>query len=672
VGLGADDKDAFGFDAGNGLEISKNGKKITYALKDDIEVGKEGNDGKDGKVVVNGKDGEKVTINGKNGEIGIQGPKGADGKTNTVTISGKDGTIGTNGKDGSAVVLNGQNGSIGMNGKDGKNGVTISSGDGTVGVDGKDGTTRIIVTEGNHVNELATMNDGLKFMGDSGTAVGVKLNNQVNIVGGLAAEKEGNKVTNLTDNNIGVESVVDDQNNKNAKLVVRLAKKLSDLENITFDSKDKTNPMKIDGNAKTISNVNKITGLTNTTWPAKDKRGTDFDVSKAATQGQIQDVENAVDEKLKKTNEGFDILVGEDTADNRANVALGKDKKETVEFAAGNSLDVTLDKDNKKVIYSLKDDIEVGKAGQDGKNGKIAVNGKDGETVTIDGKDGKIESKTKDGTTVTVNGKDGTIGAQGPKGANGKDGASVTINGKDGTTIITGATDENGKKNTITLNGKDGTMSVDGKDGNGVTLNGQDGSIGIKGKDGTNKVQITTKDGKVGVDGKDGDTRIVVKEGTKTHELATMNDGMQFAGDIGTENKLKLNQKLTVTGGIIDNAKLSQDNNIGVIADGTSTLTLRLAKAIKGLDSITLGTGDTAMKIDGNAKTISNVSTITGLTNTILPDDLSTMKVDQAASQGQLKLLADKVQTNANAMSHYRLIGNEAETDKKYSVTDHN
>ncbi|KXB91471.1 hypothetical protein HMPREF3182_00826, partial [Megasphaera hutchinsoni] len=182
VGLGADEKDAFGFDAGNGLEISKNGKKITYSLQDDVSVGKAGEKGKDGKVTVNGKDGEKVTINGKNGEIGIQGPKGADGKTNTVTISGKDGTIGTNGKDGSAVVLNGQNGSIGMNGKDGKNGVTISSGDGTVGVDGKDGTTRIIVTEGNHVNELATMNDGLKFKGDDGNAIGVKLNKQVNIV----------------------------------------------------------------------------------------------------------------------------------------------------------------------------------------------------------------------------------------------------------------------------------------------------------------------------------------------------------------------------------------------------------------------------------------------------------------------------------------------------------
>ncbi|MUP59605.1 hypothetical protein C3L56_06310, partial [Veillonellaceae bacterium M2-4] len=75
----------------------------------------------------------------------------------------------------------------------------------------------------------------------------------------------------------------------------------------------------------------------------------------------------------------------------------------------------------------------------------------------------------------------------------------------------------------------------------------------------------------------------------------------------------------------------------------------------------------TAMKIDGNAKTISNVSTITGLTNTTLPTDLKDLKADQAASQGQLRALAEKVQTNANAMSDYRLIGNEAETDKKYS-----
>ena len=158
VQLGGDTKDAFGFDAGNGLAITRNGKKIIYSLQDDVSVGKAGQDGKDGKVTVNGKDGESVTINGKNGEIGAQGPKGADGKSNSVTISGKDGTIGTNGKDGSSVVLNGKDGSIGMNGKDGKNAVSITTGDGKVGLDGKDGETRIIVKEGNHVNEVATMN----------------------------------------------------------------------------------------------------------------------------------------------------------------------------------------------------------------------------------------------------------------------------------------------------------------------------------------------------------------------------------------------------------------------------------------------------------------------------------------------------------------------------------
>ncbi|KGF46252.1 hypothetical protein HMPREF0872_08880, partial [Veillonella montpellierensis DNF00314] len=424
VKLGDDTKDAFGFDAGNGLAITRNGKKITYSLQDDVSIGKAGQDGKDGKITVNGKDGESVTINGKNGEIGIQGPKGADGKDgNSVTLSGKDGTIGVqgpkgaDGKDGNSVTLNGKDGSIGIKGKDGDNKVDITTGNGKVGLDGKDGETRIIVKDGNKNNELATMNDGLKFMGDSGTSVGVKLNNQVNIVGGIKAERTGNIVTNLTDNNIGVESIVDDQDNKNAKLVVRLAKNLSDLENITFNSKDKTNPMKINGDAKTIENIKKmtfgpssstdsitvdgenkvITGLSNTKLPTDL---TKMKVDQAASQGQLKEVldkatatddfsvkydkntdgsvnknsitlggdtngtviknvkagdvsENSKEAvnggQLYKTNQGFDILVGQDTADNRANVALGKDSKETVEFAAGNSLEVTLDKNAKKV-----------------------------------------------------------------------------------------------------------------------------------------------------------------------------------------------------------------------------------------------------------------------------------------------------------------------------------
>ncbi|MUP59884.1 cell surface protein, partial [Veillonellaceae bacterium M2-4] len=78
-------------------------------------------------------------------------------------------------------------------------------------------------------------------------------------------------------------------------------------------------------------------------------------------------------------------------------------------------------------------------------------------------------------------------------------------------------------------------------------------------------------------------------------------------------------------------------------------------------DSITFGAGDTAMKIDGTQKTINNITkmtfktpdnkdsivvdgtnkVITGLSNTTLPKDMTTIKADQAASQGQLKEVLD-------------------------------
>ena len=61
--------------------------------------------------------------------------------------NGKDGSIGVNGKDGSAVVINGKDGSIGLNGKDGANGLTIKGGDGKPGVDGTNITRLIIEKE---------------------------------------------------------------------------------------------------------------------------------------------------------------------------------------------------------------------------------------------------------------------------------------------------------------------------------------------------------------------------------------------------------------------------------------------------------------------------------------------------------------------------------------------
>ncbi|KGF47138.1 hypothetical protein HMPREF0872_05525, partial [Veillonella montpellierensis DNF00314] len=528
--------------------------------------------------------------------------------------------------------------------------------------------------------------------------------------------KGGAETTKLSDNNIGV--TVNTQENV---MNVKLAKNLTDLETITF-GKDGTS-MKIDGTNQSISNIKKVTfgapdsqnsmivdgetkvikGLSNTTWIPKDKRDATFDRSQAATQGQLEAFE-------KSTQRGFDVYVNKDEEANKFTVQLGDEKKnDAFGFLAGDNL--TVSKEGKQITYALKDDLAVGKEGQDGKDGTLTVHGKAGETVAINGKDGNVTIESaKDGeskkNTITMNGKDGTVGINGKdgatvvmngdgtivakgKGEDGKPGASVTIDGKNGITTIEGKTDDNNQKNTITLDGKNGKMGVVGKDGNSVTLNGQDGSIGMKGKDGATPVQITTKDGTVGVDGQDGTTRLVVKEGTKTHEVATMNDGMKFMGDVGTEDKLKLNEQLTVTGGINDTTKLSQDNNIGVIADGQKKLTLRLAKNIQGLDTITLGDAEAPMKIDGTKKTISRIEkmvfgvadstdslimdgtnkVITGLSNTTLPENMKTLKADQAATQGQLKEVLDKIGKNIDDSADYRLVQNANNTtDNSYSV----
>lgn len=83
------------------------------------------------------------------------------------------------------------------------------------------------------------------------------------------------------------------------------------------------------------------------------------------------------------------------------------------------------------------------------------------------------------------------------------------------------------------------------------------------------------------------------------HELskaATLQDiktvvlaGLDFAGDSGDLVHRNLSETLKLTGGVTDTAKLT-DNNIGVVANGTDTLTIKLAKDVKGLNSTNYGT----------------------------------------------------------------------------------
>ena len=185
--------------AGKNLTVNQtnnsDGAKVEFALNstvtnlDKVVVnGKDGVDGKDGVTItapVEAKDGK----DGSDGKVGISGKDGKD----AVSISGKDGV--------------GQIGLTGPKGKDGKDGasinITTDNGKQTlvnreVGADGKPGETtqRIIYVptdkDGNPLKdengktikrEVATMDDGLIFGGNTGEVHKAALGTQVNVKG---------------------------------------------------------------------------------------------------------------------------------------------------------------------------------------------------------------------------------------------------------------------------------------------------------------------------------------------------------------------------------------------------------------------------------------------------------------------------------------------------------
>ncbi|MEG9487636.1 YadA-like family protein [Mannheimia indoligenes] len=89
---------------------------------------------------------------------------------------------------------------------------------------------------------------------------------------------------------------------------------------------------------------------------------------------------------------------------------------------------------------------------------------------------------------------------------------------------------------------------------------------------------------------------------------AINNAGLSFSGDVaeGTANlfKRKNQEETKIIGGETDKTKLS-DKNIGVVSNGTDTLTIKLAKVLTGLTSadFTDAVGNTT-KVDGNGITI--------------------------------------------------------------------
>ena len=105
----------------------------------------------------------------------------------------------------------------------------------------------------------------------------------------------------------------------------------------------------------------------------------------------------------------------------------------------------------------------------------------------------------------------------------------------------------------------------------------------------------------------------------------TIDKGLDFDGDTGATVNRKLGDKLTVKGGATVIGDLSNGNNVGVVADGTSTLTVKLAKDLTGLNSANFGSGVSisANGLNNGGNKITNVAEATNGKDAVNFDQLS-------------------------------------------------
>lgn len=294
-------------------------------------------------------------------------------------VDGVDGTIGVNGKDGASVVLNGADGSIGLTGPSGANGepgasTNISVKDGAPGVDGAPGTTttRIVYTDGKgEPQEVANLNDGLKFAGDDGKTVTRKLNETLSLTGGAAEADltgEGNiGVVQNGDGGLSIQLAKDVDLTEEGSLNVgdtQVNDKGLVVHDVTANPTATTsveagrielfaNP--VGGPANTIvidANKGDITGLSNRNLDAADfaKAG------RAATEEQLQ----LISEGLTETGLNF---VGNDTDPSKV---IHKDLGQTLSIVGGldNAADASdanlrVDSEDGKLRIKLAENIKV-------------------------------------------------------------------------------------------------------------------------------------------------------------------------------------------------------------------------------------------------------------------------------------------------------------------------
>ena len=432
--------------------------------------------------------------------------------------------------------------------------------------------SRITYKGGNgNDHTVATLEDGLQLSGDNGETANTTLNKKVTIKGGVTKD---NLVDNSTDptknNNIGV--IASQDKDGNTTLSLQLAKDIAGLNTVTAGTVVMGNQTVVNSN-QTNETGNYVTGLSNKDWNGTYVSG------RAATEDQLKKVNDSITQVLGSGT--FAITAGGrgEAVDATIEQNLGSairifgDAPVTNEKNDGSgdfwdrskaNILTKVKKDHNNEDYvsvELQDHLEVGVHG-DGK--------------TIEGTDGSMQFKGKSAKEVNITGDTGIALSDG-------DGSARTV--------------------TAALRQADGA-----------------GYLDLTGTTAGTRAAVSVHTGAKNLAQQDQTRLTYTDQDNKVHDVATMDDGMIFAGDTGDKVSRTLNGTVKISGGVSNTTNLSDGKNVGVVASSDG-LAIKLAKNLTGIDSIT------------------------GLKNTTIGPDFATQ--GRAATEEQLKLMQGSITQSA-------------------------
>ena len=482
------------------------------------------------------------------------------GKASTGTETGEAGTL----------ILNGKNKDNGMSPV--SIGVTYRGNQDKEAKDKeamKTAMSRITYKGGNgNDHTVATLEDGLQLAGDNGDAIDTTLNKKVTLKGGAKTADLVDSSDVTKNNNIGVTTSTDD--NGNTVLSLQLARDISGLNTVTADTV-------VMGKQTVISDQKRsetgsfITGLENTTWDGKD-----YVSGRAATEDQ-----------LKKVNDSITRVLGSGTF---AITAGGR----------GEAVDATIEQNLGSAIR-IFGDAPVTNEQNDGSGDfwdrskaniltKVKKDHNNEDYVSVELQD-HLEVGVHEDKDKAVEGTDGSMQFKG------KSAKEVNITGDTGIALS-----DNGNQ-AAALRQADGA-----------------GYLDLTGTTAGTRAAVSVYTGAKNLAQQDQTRLAYTDQNSKAHDVATLEDGLLFAGDTGDNVGRTLNGTVKISGGVSNTTDLSDGKNVGVVASSDG-LAIKLAKNLTGIDSIT------------------------GLKNTTIGPDFATQ--GRAATEEQLKLMQGSITQSA-------------------------